>query len=80
MLVPPEDGGAFLRVVTADALEDTRAVVEAVGENVNLGVVPVDELTVHPDGVDVAGRPHLVETHLTHPPKRAVRFPSESRR
>ena len=44
-----EHGRAFRRVVAADALEDARAVVEAVSADVNARIVPVDELAVHPD-------------------------------
>ena len=53
VLAPPENRGAALGVVTPDALEDAGAVVEAVGQHVDLGVLPVDELAVHPDRVDV---------------------------
>ncbi len=44
-----EDGRALWRVVAADALEDARAVVQAVNADMDLGVGPVDELAVHPD-------------------------------
>ena len=44
-----EDRRAALGLVAADPLEDAGAVVEAVAENVDLGVVPGDELAVHPD-------------------------------
>ena len=44
-----EDGRPVLRLVGADALEDAGAVVEAVAEYVDLGVVPSDELAIHPD-------------------------------
>ena len=44
-----EDGGAPRRLVAANALEDTGAVVEAVDADVDLRVRPVDELAVHPD-------------------------------
>src|SRR5205085_6436664 len=37
----------------ADALEHAAPVVQRVGEDVDLGVVPVDELAVHPDLVDL---------------------------
>ena len=36
-------------LVGADALERAEAVVQRVGEDVDLGVVPVDELAVQPD-------------------------------
>jgi hypothetical protein len=45
----PEDGRPRGGGVGPDALEDARAVVEGVGEHVDLGVGPVDELAVHPD-------------------------------
>ena len=51
-----EDRGPELGLVGADALEDAGAVVEAVAEYVDLGVVPCDELTVHPDRL---GLPHF---------------------
>ncbi len=46
-----EDAGAARRLVRADALEHTGAVVQAVREYVNLGVLPGDELPVVPDEV-----------------------------
>jgi hypothetical protein len=45
----PEDGRALGRLVGANSLEDTRAVVEPMGADVDLGVGPVNELAVHPD-------------------------------
>src|SRR5205814_107576 len=42
---------AELGVVGPDALEDAGAVVEAVREYVDLGVLPGDEVSVHPDEV-----------------------------
>jgi len=45
----PEDGRSGGGGVGPDALEDSGAVVERVGEDVDLGVVPVDELAVHPN-------------------------------
>ena len=44
-----EDGRATVRRVGPDALEHARAVVHRVREHVHGGVVPVDELAVHPD-------------------------------
>ena len=41
--------GPLLGLVAADPLEDAGAVVQAVAEHVDLGVVPGDELPVHPD-------------------------------
>src|SRR5207247_7126912 len=45
----PEDRGAHGRRIRPDPFEDTGAVVKPVGTNMNAGVVPVDELAVHPD-------------------------------
>jgi len=58
--VPAEQRRAVLGVVTPDALEDAGPVVKPVCEDVDLGVLPVHELAVHPDGVDV----HLVKSHM----------------
>ena len=60
MLLPAEDRRPLGGVVTAHALEDARPVVQRVREHVNLCLVPVDELAVHPDPLDV----HLVESHI----------------
>src|SRR5262249_44527158 len=49
MVGKPEDRRAFLGLVAADSLEDSGAVVETVAADVDPGVCPVDELTVHPD-------------------------------
>src|SRR4029078_9520780 len=49
VLLEAEDSGAALGVVAADALEDSGAVVQAVGADVNPGIRPVHELAVHPD-------------------------------
>src|SRR5439155_13005528 len=46
-----EDRRADLGVVAADALEDARAVVQAVREYVDLCVLPCGELAVHPNEV-----------------------------
>ena len=35
--------------ICANAFEDTGAVMQGVGENVNLGFVPIDEFAIHPD-------------------------------
>ena len=48
VIVETEYGGALRGLVGADPFEDTRAVVERVGEEVDVRVVPVDELAVHP--------------------------------
>jgi hypothetical protein len=44
-----EDGGAVDRVVGAYTLEGTAAVMQRVGQHMDLGVTPVDHLAVHPD-------------------------------
>src|SRR3954453_3492616 len=49
MLAMPEDRGAAVGLVCPDALEDPGAVVEAVAQYVDLGVVPRDEIAIHPD-------------------------------
>ncbi len=49
VLLEAKDGRAALGVVAADALEDSRAVMQAVGADVDPGVRPVHELPVHPD-------------------------------
>ena len=54
VLLEPEDGRAVRGLVAADALEDTRAVVEPVHADVDLRVGPVDELAVHPDRLCLA--------------------------
>jgi hypothetical protein len=46
-----EHRGADLGLVGADALEHARSVVQAVRQDVDLGVLPGDELPVHPDEV-----------------------------
>src|SRR5205085_5471754 len=51
VVVVAEDGGDELGVVRPDALEDARAVVQAVREYVDLCVLPGDEVSVHPDEV-----------------------------
>ena len=57
VVVQPEDGGAALGVVAADALEDAGAVVQAVRADVDPGVRPVHELAVHPDLLGLLHRP-----------------------
>ena len=49
MVAMAKHGRALLGLVAADALEDPGAVVQPVGENMDLGVLPSDELAVHPD-------------------------------
>ena len=49
VLAVAEDRRAALGLIAADALEDAGAVVQAVAEDVHLGVLPGDELAVLPD-------------------------------
>jgi hypothetical protein len=49
VLLEAEDGGAPVGLVTADALEDTKAVVEGMGEDVCSGPLPINELAVEPE-------------------------------
>src|SRR5262249_23592665 len=49
VLGQPEHRGPARRLVSADPLEDARAVVQRVREDVDLGVFPRDELAVEPD-------------------------------
>ena len=56
MVGQPEDGRALVGLVAADALEDARAVVQAVRPDVDRRVGPVDELAVHPDLLGLAHR------------------------
>ena len=49
VLAQAEDRRAVDRVVGAHAFEGAAAVVQRVGQDVDLGVAPVDELAVHPD-------------------------------
>ncbi len=49
MIGQPEHGAAMRGGVGADALENTPTVVQGRVENVDAGIVPVDELTAHPD-------------------------------
>ena len=51
MVRQPEDRDASRRRVRADPLEYPRAVVKSVAEYVDLGLVPRDQLTVHPDAL-----------------------------
>ncbi len=45
-----EDGGPVGRLVGAYPFEDGGAVVEGVGEQVDPGILPGHQFTVHPDG------------------------------
>src|SRR5204863_4093855 len=49
VVVKPEDRRPLRRVVAADPLEDAGSIVESVRADVDLRVVPVDQLAVHPD-------------------------------
>jgi hypothetical protein len=49
VLPVPKDCGSPLGLVAADALEHPAAVVEAVAEHVDLGVLPGNEIAIHPD-------------------------------
>jgi len=50
MLRKAVHGAAPVRaLVGANALEDAAAVMQSVGEDVHVGLIPVDELAVHPD-------------------------------
>ena len=49
MVFQAEDCWALRGIVAADAFEYGRAVADHVGEDVNLGVVPVDKFSVVPD-------------------------------
>src|SRR5215210_4440838 len=44
-----EDRRAALGLIGADALEDPGAVMEAVAQYVDVGVLPRDEIAIHPD-------------------------------
>src|SRR5580693_4696227 len=63
VLFEAENAGTLLRFVAADAFEDGGAVADHVRENVNFGVVPVDELAVVPDLFSL-GDGHRVAPHL----------------
>ena len=59
MLGQPEDGRTLLGFVGTDAFEDASAVMERVGEDMDLGVLPRHHLAVHPD-VGRRGDGHVV--------------------
>jgi hypothetical protein len=61
MRLEPEDRRTLARLVTSDALEQARAVMNDMRAYVNVRVIPVDELAVHPDLVG------LRNTHLYSP-------------
>ena len=49
VLLQAEDGSAFVGFVGAQAFKSATAVVHGVGEDVDFGIAPIDELAVHPD-------------------------------
>jgi len=49
VLLQPEDGRSLLGLVAAEPLKDGGAVVNNVGQDVDLGVLVGDELSVEPD-------------------------------
>src|ERR671910_2209120 len=51
-----EDRRPPLAVVAADSLEHAGPVVETVGEHVDVGLIPGDEIAVHPDQLDLLHR------------------------
>ena len=91
MLDVAEHRRAELGVVAAHAVEDARAVVQAVRQDVDLGVLPGDEISVHPDevgGLHVHCTPIRGSRALplspaqfpSSPPRSAVRKPPSSAR
>src|SRR3954451_21046282 len=58
-----EDGRAVDRVVGTYALEDAAAVMQRVGEHVDLGVAPFDQLAVHPDLAVTVGHRGYYRAH-----------------
>ena len=64
----PEDRRTVLGVVATDPLEDAGPVVEAVRQDVDLRVLPGDELPVQPDEVRLV--------HVRRPFSYACRWPS----
>jgi len=57
------NGRALVRLVAADALEDGRAILEGMREDVDFRVLPLDELVVHPDVLcflHLLARPKLI--------------------
>jgi len=72
----PEHGRALLGLVAADSLENARSVVEAVAEDVDVGVVPSDELAIHPDPV---GLLHVFLSGSVAAARKVCRTPSSPR-
>ena len=56
MLLEVPDRGAPGSLVGPDPLEYAAAVVQGVGEHVDLGLMPRHELAVHPDRLDLGDR------------------------
>ena len=61
MVVEPKDGGAAIRLVAADPLEDACSVVEPVRADVDAGIRPVHVLAVHPDLVRLLHRRMILQ-------------------
>ena len=55
VLLQAENGGAFVGLVSAHALESAAAIVQGVRKNVHLGIAPVNQLAIHPDGAIAVG-------------------------
>src|SRR5689334_16745043 len=68
-----EDRRAAIGLVGANPLEHTGAVMEAVGEDVDLGVVPRDQLAIHPDPLRLLHGSSKKGDHSTWPPVAQVR-------
>lgn len=49
VVLEPEHGRPLGSLIDPDSLEDAGAVIERMGENVDLGVLPVDKLSVEPN-------------------------------
>src|SRR5262249_24686789 len=76
-----EDGGhAVGSFVGANSFEGAESVVERVRENVNLRVVPIDELTIHPDLGDLLDHTKSPESGFTRDVPRLDPFVTASRR
>src|SRR5690606_5399016 len=50
VIAQAEDGGSLRRLIGTYAFEDGGPVVEGVGEEMDLGLFPGNQFTVHPDG------------------------------
>src|SRR5262249_47807965 len=60
--VEPEDRGAVRRFVTPHSLEHAGAILQPVRADVNVGVVPANELAVEPDEIGFGERSHCRES------------------